>query len=105
MKRKTFLLLLAFVACVPMMAQSVSMLNPTTAQVSLPEGQRLYLDFYGPNIVRLFQDPNGGILRNPEAKPVADILVQHPRRSVGELKLEGNSLITKAIILDVDTMT
>lgn len=105
MKRKTFLLLLAFVACVPMMAQSVSMLNPTTAQVSLPEGQRLYLDFYGPNIVRLFQDPNGGILRNPEAKPEADILVQHPRRSVGELKLEGNSLITKAIKLDVDTKT
>lgn len=55
-----------------LMAQSITQLNPTTAQVNLPDGQRLYIDFYGPNIVRLFQDPAGGILRNPEAKPEAE---------------------------------
>lgn len=105
MMKKTFLLLLSIVICVPLMAQSIDLLNPTTAQVNLPDGQRLYLDFYGPNIVRLFQDPNGGILRKPAAKPEADILVQNPRRSVGELKLEGSTLVTKAMKINVDAKT
>ncbi len=102
--RKTILLLMAFVAGLQTMAQSVSLLNPTTAQVVLPDGQRLYLDFYGPNIVRLFQDPQGGILRDPAAKPEAEILVQNPRRSV-TLQLEGNVLSTQTMKVKVDTQT
>ena len=38
-------------------AQSVEQLNGTTVQVNLPEGQRMYLDFYGPSIIRVFQVP------------------------------------------------
>ncbi len=102
--RKTILLLMAFVAGLQTMAQSISLLNPTTAQVVLPEGQRLYLDFYGPNIVRLFQDPQGGILRDPAAKPEAEILVQNPRRSV-TLQLDGNVLSTQSMKVKVDTQT
>ena len=40
------------------------------------------IDFYGENIFRVFQDNSGGIIRGPEAKPEAQILVDQPRRKV-----------------------
>ena len=57
----------------------------TTAEVTLADGQRLLLDFYGDNIVRLFQDPKGGAVRDPEAKPEAKILVAQPRKDIAGL--------------------
>lgn len=70
-------------------------INPTTIEVLLADNQRMTLDFYGENIFRLFQDNNGGILRDPEAKPEAQILVNNPRKSVSKLNLnEDNNQIT-----------
>ena len=86
-------------------AQSVEQLNGTTVQVNLPEGQRMYLDFYGPSIIRVFQDPQGGIIRDPKARPEARILADNPRKAVGTLKVEGNVLTTDSIQVKVDTRT
>lgn len=74
-------------------------INPTTAEVSLPGGLSLTVDFYGDNIVRLFCDPKGGIVRNPEAQPPADILVPDARRDLtGAIKLtcEGGNVIVSS---------
>ena len=68
-----------------------SKLNPTTVELRLDNGQLMTLDFYGPNIVRLFADPMGGILRDPEATPPAQILAGHPRRTVGTLNIEEDA--------------
>lgn len=51
---------------------SVQRINPTTVDVVFSNNQRMTFDFYGDNIFRVFQDTNGGILRDPEAKPEAD---------------------------------
>ena len=69
-------------------------LNSTTVEVIFSNQQRLTLDFYGNHIFRLFQDPMGGILRDPVAEPEAKILVDQPRRAVGPLKIgrEANQL-------------
>ena len=69
-------------------------LNSTTVEVIFSNQQRLTLDFYGNHIFRLFQDPMGGILRDPVAEPEAKILVDQPRRAVGPLKIgrEANRL-------------
>ena len=71
---------------------SASMLNPTTAEIIFSDQSRLYADFYGENIFRLFKDNSGKIIRDPQAKPEAQILVDSPRKDVGsiELKDEGN---------------
>lgn len=55
-------------------------LNPTSAELILSDGHCMTVDFYAPDIFRLFRDDNGGIVRNPEAEPNADILVQNPRK-------------------------
>ena len=52
--------------------------------------QRMTLDFYGENIFRVFQDNSGGMLRAPEAKPEAKILVDQPRRGVSQLNIKNN---------------
>ena len=62
-----------------------ALLNPTTVEVLFSDGQRMTLDFYGENIVRLFQDPNGGIIRDPQASPEAQILTDRSEeRRVGK---------------------
>ena len=87
-KRPSFLaLFLCLIASATLHAAvTVKKLNPTTVEV-LQNGQTLTLDFYGPNIVRLFLDPQGGIVRDPQAQPPAQILVDQPRRDIGELTL------------------
>ncbi|KQM78149.1 alpha-xylosidase [Pedobacter sp. Leaf216] len=80
---------------------SAKKINTTTVELLLSDNQRLTLDFYGENIFRLFQDPEGGFIRNPEAKPQAKILVENPRKPVSKLviKDENNQLfITTAKI-------
>ena len=70
-------------------------INPTAVEVSFSNGQRATLDFYGRNIFRLFRDPAGGILRDPQADPEAHILADDPRGertgiSVGKLTVDDN---------------
>lgn len=75
----------------------VDKINPTTVEIRLSDGKRMTLDFYGENIFRLFQDNNGGIIRDPEAKPEAKILVENPRRKVSKLEIDGLSVATEKI--------
>ena len=69
-------------------------INPTTVEVVLSNHQRITLDFYGDNIFRMFRDNTGGILRDPEAKPEAKILVSQPRKELSQLEIkeEDNEL-------------
>lgn len=50
---------------------SASVLNPSAVEVVFSNQQRMTLDFYGENIVRMFQDNQGGIVRDPQAAPEA----------------------------------
>ena len=67
--------------------KKASLLNPTTAELQLTDGSRMTVDFYGPEIFRLFYDPNGGIIRNPKANPPAEILTDNPRRQPGSISV------------------
>ena len=69
----------------------VAQINPTTVELRLTNGQHLTLDFYGENIFRMFQDNNGGVIRNPQATPEAEILVANPRKNVGKLEIVENA--------------
>lgn len=72
-------------------------INPNTVEIVFSDNQRMTLDFYGENIFRLFQDKNGGILREPQAEPEAKILVENPRKPVTRLEVtdeNGVILIT-----------
>lgn len=83
-------------------AQKVERLDSHTAKVSLENGQIMYLDFYGTNIFRLFHDPNGGEMRDPEANPPANILVNNPRKEV-TISVKENTVTTENISLSIDT--
>lgn len=82
------------------------LINPTTVQLSYADGRLMTLDFYGSNIFRLFQDNDGGILRNPQSTPEAQILVNNARRATGGVELQiGNRNIfisTPKIQVDID---
>lgn len=87
----------------------VRKINPTTVEVVYSDNQRLTIDFYGENIFRLFQDTEGGIIRDPQAKPEAKILVDNPRRSVSDIQIteEGGtySIKTSKISILIDKST
>lgn len=88
---------------------TVQKINPTTVEVLLTNGERLTLDFYGENIFRLFQDNNGGILRDPQATPPAQILTDNPRKAPGAVtaRMEGTTATvgTAKISVRIDTGT
>ena len=67
------------------------------------------LDFYGENIFRMFQDNQGGIVRDPQASPEAQILVDRPRKEVGELSLTDKdgviTISTARIQVEMDKRT
>lgn len=65
-------------------------INPTTVDVVFGD-ERMTLDFYGDNIFRLFQDNTGGVIRDPEARPEARILVENTRRKVSALDVEDKA--------------
>ena len=62
-------------------------INPTTVELCFANHRRVAVDFYGENIFRIFEDHNGGVMRDPEAKPEAHILVDNPRTKVGSLQI------------------
>ena len=101
------LLLLAMTATAPAIAATASdvtgirRINATTAEVTLTDGHTLTIDFYGPNIFRLFQDNSGGIIRDPQANPAAQILTDNPRREVGPLLIADNGDKVSASTCDV----
>lgn len=88
---------------------SAKKINPTTVEVLLSNNQRMVLDFYGENIFRLFQDNSGGIIRNPQAKPEAQILVDNPRKGVSRVDLDDTadliSITTGKIKVQLDKKT
>ena len=66
-------------------AQELVSMEGTAATIRLADGKQLTVDFYGPDIVRIFLDPAGGPVRDPEATPPAKILVDNPRKEAGKL--------------------
>ncbi len=75
---------------------SAKMLNETLVEVQFSDSKKMLLDFYGKGIFRMFQDPNTELgLRNPAAKPEAQILVNQPRKNAGKMQIkdDGNSLV------------
>ena len=84
-------------------------MNATTVEVRFADGQRRTLDFYGNDIFRVFQDPQGGIVRDPAARPEAQILVDNPRHEVTSLdvKEEGGKVVisTPRISVALDKST
>ena len=84
-------------------------INPTTVDVLFSNNQRMTFDFYGDNIFRVFQDNQGGILREPEAKPAAQILVKNPRRPISKLEFQDEKgqviILTGKIKLQLDKTT
>lgn len=88
---------------------SVKKINPTTVEVLLSDNQRMTFDFYGENVFRLFQDNSGGIIRDPEANPEAQILVDNPRKSLSKLNVSDESdfvsIVTGKIKVQLDKNT
>jgi len=88
---------------------SAKKINPTTIQVLLSNDQQMLVDFYGENIFRVFQDNSGGVIRDPESKPEAKILINNPRRTVSKLDLSDEngfiSITTGKIKVQLDKKT
>ncbi len=78
---------------------SARQINPTTIEVLLSDNKSMFIDFYGDNIFRIFQDNNGGIIRRPEAKPDAIILVDNPRKDLSKLNLANDN---NDVIIETD---
>lgn len=88
---------------------SAKKINDHTIEILYADSRRMTIDFYGDHIFRLFQDPKGGILRDPEANPPADILVDNPRVKVGSLHVtddaENMHILTDKIDISVEKST
>lgn len=104
-----------FVFALPCIAQNPKVLsakktNTTTVEILFSDQKKRIIDFYGDNIFRLFQDNAGGEMREPEAKPKANILVNNPRKPVSKLSLvdENNQLTISTgkitVLVDKNTM-
>ena len=85
-------------ACPILSAQAI---NPTTTELLFADNTRMSIDFYGENIFRIFKDDQGGIIRNPEANPEAEILVESPRKAVKKVVLtdvDGKITLPTALV-------
>ena len=78
--------------------KEVRLLNQQAVEVIYQDGHAMTLDFYGPNIFRIFRDDNGGIMRNPEAMPPAEILVKNARKGISLTLSRGEETSPKANI-------
>lgn len=87
----------------------VMKVNPAAVDIIYADQRRMTLDFYGENIFRMFRDDAGGILRDPEAKPEAKILVDRPRKAVANLHIDHDagtvSVSTARITVQLDKHT
>lgn len=94
MRNFKFSILAAVIAAAPLAGSAANgvQLNPQTVEVKFGADQQpLLIDFYGPNVFRLFADPQGGIPRNPDANPPAQILVNNPRKQSGAIIVKNNA--------------
>jgi alpha-glucosidase (family GH31 glycosyl hydrolase)/acylphosphatase len=71
--------------------KSAKQINETTVEILYQNGNKLWIDFYGENIFRLFQDNSGEPMRNPQATPPAQILVDAPRKPISKLRVGDES--------------
>lgn len=89
--------------------EGADQINPTTVQLIFTDKHRLTIDFYGENIFRVFEDPSGGIVRDPESMPPTNILVDNPRRAVGQLTVYDESgkvtIVSAKISIAIDKNT
>ena len=89
--------------------EGAKQINPTTVQLIFTDRHRLTIDFYGENIFRVFEDTSGGIVRKPESKPPATILIQNPRKPVGQLKINDDAnkvtIASANISIEIDKNT
>ena len=86
-------LLLTFAQC----GGKGEVVNGTVVEVYMADSTCRVFDFYGDDIVRVFQDPQGGEMRDPVASPEAQILVDNPRREVSSLAVKetaGKTVMT-----------
>lgn len=60
----------------------------TSVKLTLEGGEKFIIDFYGENIFRIFEDREGGPVRDPQATPEAKILVDNPRLTPGNLTMD-----------------
>ena len=88
---------------------SARMINLTTVEVLRSDTTLLNIDFYGANIFRMFQDNSGGIIRDPQASPEAQILVNSPRRQAGQITLSDKNgtidIATNRVRISIDKQT
>ena len=102
----SFALLLTVVCAVayalPSGVKSAKKSGSTVVEINFENGECMMLDFYGKNIFRLFQDNEGGTFRDPEAKPEAQILVDEPRREVGNLEVKEESSEVKILTEQIE---
>lgn len=95
-KRKSFALMAAVsVTAISAFADTaVTQLSDNSFKVSFDNSPAMLVDFYGPNIFRISQNPSGAGFSDPEATPPAQILVDNPRRNPGKISVaaEGNRI-------------
>ena len=98
-------LLLTFAQC----GGKGEVVNDTVVEVYMADSTCRVFDFYGDDIVRVFQDPQGGEMRDPVATPEAQILVDNPRREVTSLAVKETAgkttMTTPRIKVVVDKVT
>ena len=84
--------------------ESAEKINPTTVQLVFADKHRFTIDFYGENMFRAFEDTSGGIVHNPESAPPANILVENPRRPLGQLaiKEDANQIIIASSKISIE---
>lgn len=70
---------------------SAKKINPTTVELLYADQNRLTIDFYSDFIFRLFQDNEGGIVRDPQANPPAKILKENPRKALTKLEVSDQA--------------
>ncbi|MBQ0049132.1 MAG: hypothetical protein KBT12_02680, partial [Bacteroidales bacterium] len=103
--KKLFLMAWLVMLSMAAWSQKLSLLNDHTAQLQLPSGHYLYIDFYASDIFRLFLDPQGGEMRDPQATPPAQILADNPRRDGASIRVVGGQVKSSSIALNVDAQT
>jgi alpha-glucosidase (family GH31 glycosyl hydrolase) len=89
--------------------EGAEQINPTTVQLIFKDKQRLTIDFYGENIFRAFEDTSGNVIRQPESMPPTNILVENPRRNVGQLTVNNAdgkvTIASSKISIEIDKNT